>query len=68
MALPRGLLEPSRSLLLKRRITADRSSLAPGEVTRHHFRFNGHVLDVDLAALRREVRPSREYALNTPTA
>lgn len=31
-------------------------------------RWNGHVLDADLAALRREVHASREYVLNTPAA
>ena len=30
--------------------------------------WNGHVLDVDLSALRRQVHASREYVLNTPTA
>ncbi|CCK24988.1 amidohydrolase [Streptomyces davaonensis JCM 4913] len=31
-------------------------------------KWNGHVLDVDLSALRTEVNASREYVLNTPTA
>lgn len=31
-------------------------------------KWNGHVLDVDLPALRREVHASREYVLNTPAA
>ncbi|GAA2390028.1 amidohydrolase family protein [Streptomyces glaucosporus] len=31
-------------------------------------KWNGHVLDVDLTALRREVHASREYVLNTPAA
>ncbi|MFF4346550.1 amidohydrolase family protein [Streptomyces sp. NPDC001530] len=31
-------------------------------------KWNGHVLDVDLAALRSEVHASREHVLNTPTA
>lgn len=31
-------------------------------------KWDGHVLDVDLPALRREVHASREYVLNTPTA
>ncbi|MEU5045038.1 amidohydrolase family protein [Streptomyces griseorubiginosus] len=31
-------------------------------------KWGGHVLDVDLSALRAEVHTSREYALNTPTA
>lgn len=31
-------------------------------------KWNGQVLDVDLAALRDEVHASREYVLNTPTA
>lgn len=31
-------------------------------------KWNGHVLDVDLSALRAEVNASREYVLNTPTA
>ncbi|MGW4502155.1 amidohydrolase family protein [Micromonospora sp. NPDC004336] len=30
-------------------------------------KWNGHVLDVDLSALRSEVNASREYVLNTPT-
>ena len=29
-------------------------------------KWNGRVLDIDLSALRREVRASREYVLNTP--
>ncbi|MEU3340614.1 amidohydrolase family protein [Streptomyces sp. NPDC006668] len=31
-------------------------------------KWNGHVLDVDLAALRSEVHASREHVLNTPAA
>ncbi|MFF9336212.1 amidohydrolase family protein [Streptomyces albogriseolus] len=31
-------------------------------------KWNGHVLDVDLSALRAEVNASRAYVLNTPTA
>ncbi|MGW1727642.1 amidohydrolase family protein [Streptomyces sp. NPDC002306] len=31
-------------------------------------KWDGHVLDVDLAALRAEVHASREYVLNTPAA
>ncbi|RRR74312.1 amidohydrolase family protein [Streptomyces sp. RP5T] len=31
-------------------------------------KWNGHVLDVDLSALRSEVQASREYVLNAPTA
>ncbi|MEV7394241.1 amidohydrolase family protein [Streptomyces sp. NPDC091215] len=31
-------------------------------------KWNGHVLDVDLSALRSEVHASREYVLNTPAA
>ncbi|MFC8435874.1 amidohydrolase family protein [Streptomyces sp. NPDC057253] len=31
-------------------------------------KWNGHVLDVDLSALRAEVNASREYVLNTPAA
>ncbi|CAL9333030.1 Melamine deaminase [Streptomyces sp. enrichment culture] len=38
--------------------------LVNGEVRK----WNGHVLDVDLPALRREVHASREYVLNAPAA
>ncbi|MFE1250195.1 amidohydrolase family protein [Streptomyces sp. NPDC058735] len=38
--------------------------LINGEVRK----WNGHVLDVDLPALRREVHASRAYVLNTPAA
>ncbi|MGW2259076.1 amidohydrolase family protein [Streptomyces sp. NPDC001780] len=31
-------------------------------------KWNGHVLDIDLTALRAEVNASREYVLNTPAA
>jgi cytosine/adenosine deaminase-related metal-dependent hydrolase len=31
-------------------------------------KWNGHVLDIDLSALRSEVNASREYVLNTPAA
>ncbi|MTE18110.1 amidohydrolase family protein [Streptomyces sp. TRM43335] len=38
--------------------------LVNGEVRK----WDGHVLDIDLPALRREVHASREYVLNTPAA
>lgn len=31
-------------------------------------KWNGHILDVDLSALRREVHASRDHVLNAPPA